>query len=73
MTPMNFELGLSQSKSQAIKTGPFSATSGDWVVGASGETTAPRSTATNWGLLAIVAGLVLVAVFGLAVWGQKGR
>lgn len=74
MTPMNFEIGLSQSEAQSLKGGPFGVTQGDWILGGSGKLDAPRAVATNWGLLAVIAGLVLVAVVGLAVFGKrKGR
>ena len=59
MTPLNLEVGMSSSEAQSLKGGPFSATQGDFIVGGSGSQSAPRTTATNWGLILLVVGLVV--------------
>ena len=70
MQPMNIEAGLSSSEAQSNKVGPFTATQGDWIVSGSGAAT--QRTAVDWTMLAIVAGVAVMALGGLAIW-TRGR
>jgi len=71
MSPMNLELGMSSSEAQSNKVGPFTASQGDWIVSGSGAATA--ATATNWGLIAALAGLALVGVAALFLFTRGKR
>lgn len=69
--PMNLDVGMSGSSSTAIRTGPFSATQGDWIVGGSAPvnatTGAPTTGAAAWPLILAIAAIALVAIAGPAL------
>jgi hypothetical protein len=70
---MNFDIGMSSSEAQSNEVGPFTTTAGDWIVGGGTGFSAPRATATNWGMLAMIAGAVVLGVVALVLFLPKGR
>ena len=67
------QVGASASQSLALRTGPFSGTSGAFNVGGSGAGSGsmPAQIATNWALIASIAAAGLVVIVIAALWFRR--